>query len=125
MSESSKRRASESRSDASASPDKGRLRARFTLPARRDLLELIEFLAERDPSVAEQTLVAMESSIRRLEQYPELGHRRSDLAADSELRFFPVRGYMIVYRSRDSELDVLRILHGRRNARAELGEGEA
>jgi plasmid stabilization system protein ParE len=31
---------------------------------------------------------------------------------------------LIVYRSRSSGLDVLRILHGRRDARSELGEDE-
>jgi len=118
------RRANASRSDAGASPDEGRSRARFTLPARSDLLELIEFLVERDPSVAEQTLKATERSVRRLEKYPELGHRRSDLVDNSKLRFFSVRGYLVVYRSNSSRLDVLRILHGRRDARAQLGAGE-
>jgi len=59
----------------------------------------------------------VESTIRErivfLARNPGAGHRRKDLT-DSSVRFFPVYSYLIVYRPETKPLQVVAILHGRR-----------
>jgi plasmid stabilization system protein ParE len=45
---------------------------------------------------------------------PAAGHRRKDLT-DENVRFFPVYSYLIVYRPEMKPLQIVSILHGRRD----------
>ena len=49
-----------------------------------------------------------------LAQAPEAGHRRIDLT-DENVKFFPVYSYLIVYRPERTPLQIVSILHGRRD----------
>jgi toxin ParE1/3/4 len=49
---------------------------------------------------------------------PDRGHWRRDLT-DEPVKFFPVYSYLVVYRPKTSPLQVVAILHGRRDV-AEL-----
>ena len=49
---------------------------------------------------------------------PDAGHWRRDLT-DEPVKFFPVYSYLVVYRPETSPLQVVAILHGRRDV-AEL-----
>lgn len=51
---------------------------------------------------------------------PGQGHQRADLTKDPVL-FFTVYQYMIVYRAR-TPLEIVRVLHGKRNVRRILKE---
>ena len=51
----------------------------------------------------------------------EAGHRRRDLTS-AEVRFFPVYSYLIVYRPETKPLEIVTILHGRRDVAAVLRE---
>jgi len=72
--------------------------------------------------IKEQTSVEMadrvESVIREkmafLAQMPGAGHRRKNLT-DHDVRFFSVYSYLIVYRAGVKPLQVVSILHGRRD----------
>ena len=54
-----------------------------------------------------------------LAENPMIGHIRQDLAGD-DVRFWPVFKYLIVYHPETKPLQVVRVLHGRRDLKALL-----
>lgn len=83
--------------------------------AAQDLVDIWHYIKEQS-SVA--TGDRVESAIREriafLSDNPGTGHLRSDLA-DENVKFFPVYSYLIVYRFETKPLQVVAILHGRRD----------
>jgi len=60
------------------------------------------------------------AACEKLSEWPNIGHRRRDLT-EKPLLFFPVRGtYLIVYNPTATPISIIRVLHGSRNAKAEL-----
>jgi len=60
------------------------------------------------------------STFQRLAERPDLCHFRRDLT-DKAVRFFALRGtYLVVYDPAANPLEILRVLHGSRDAVAEL-----
>ena len=87
--------------------------------ARQDVLEIIAYIADRNPQAAERVFAAYERSLTNLAGSPDIGwlyptgNRRL-----SGLRAFPIgrfRVYLIFYRRTTDTLDVIRVLHGRRD----------
>jgi toxin ParE1/3/4 len=65
----------------------------------------------------------MDSNTERfllLAKYPNLGRRR-DADLRPGLRSFPVGEYLIIYRLRDYDVVILRVLHGSRNIESLFG----
>jgi plasmid stabilization system protein ParE len=60
------------------------------------------------------------SAFEALDRNPGLGHKRSDLTSHPVL-FLTVYSYMIVYRVK-TNLEIVRVLHGRRNVRQILSQ---
>lgn len=67
----------------------------------------------------------VESVIRErilfLARNPDAGHGRKDLT-DIPVRFFPIYSYLIVYRAETKPLQIVAILHGRRDVEKVLKE---
>ena len=95
---------------------------RLSEPARSDLFEIVTDLAERDPEVARRTLEELRRALDRLAAHPGIGHRREVLTQHEELRFYSVRGVLIAYRFEPRPLEIVRILHGRRDVSRLLEE---
>ncbi len=87
--------------------------------SRLDLSTIRDFLAERDPRVARDTLRAVQRVVRRMLDYPRIGR-----AVQEPFRVFGVRGtpYIVIYRLRDADVEIVRIRHGREDW---LGQIEA
>jgi plasmid stabilization system protein ParE len=83
--------------------------------AARDLVEIWAYHREQ---ASQETAEHVESVIREriafLSQNPGAGHRRRDLT-DYDVKFFPVYSYLVVYRPDTDPLQVVSILHGRRD----------
>ena len=83
--------------------------------AARDLVEIWTYLKQ---NASEQTANHVESIIRErivfLSENPGAGHKRRDLTAQ-DVKFFPVYSYLIVYQPDIKQLQVVSILHGRRD----------
>jgi plasmid stabilization system protein ParE len=60
------------------------------------------------------------AAMQKLAEMPGLGHLREDLA-DERLRFFNVKGYLIVYRPETQPLQVIHVIHAARDVRTILG----
>ncbi|WP_395715361.1 type II toxin-antitoxin system RelE/ParE family toxin [Prosthecobacter sp.] len=91
----------------------------YSRAAQGDLQDIWMFIAEDNPEAADVLESDIRAEVQRLVELPSLGHRRRDLTAH-DLWFHTVRkNYLIVYRQGEA-LEVVRVLHGARDAVHEL-----
>lgn len=85
--------------------------------AKRD--HIFVYIGERNMDAAERFLRAVDADLKRLAEMPNIGSRReSDHPRLAGVRSLPVSGFrnfLIFYRSTDSELQLLRVIHGARD----------
>ena len=94
---------------------------RLTPAAEDDLFDIWAYIAADNVEAAERIEAEILDACVRLAARPDFGHFRRHLT-DKPVRFFPVRGtYLIVYDPAMEPLEIIRILHGARDATAELG----
>ena len=90
-----------------------------------DLDEIHACIAADNPSAADQVLEAAFSTFSHLAQRPELGRlRRFSHSLLTDFRSFGVRGftnYVIFYRSRAAQVEIVRVLHGAQDFDAIFG----
>ncbi len=98
-------------------------RYQLTPAAEADLGEIFDYIRTDSPGAAQRVLVRVREAMRRLAEYPRIGHLREDLA-DRSLRFWPVYSYLIVYRPESRPLQIIRVLHGARDVRRILERSE-
>jgi plasmid stabilization system protein ParE len=80
-----------------------------------DLVEIWRYVKEQSSLViADRVETGIREKFAFLAQTPGAGHRRKDLT-DTDVKFFPVYSYLIVYRPETTPLQIVSILHGRRN----------
>jgi toxin ParE1/3/4 len=80
--------------------------------ARQDLIDIWTWIAADNPRAADRLLDLIDEKLRLLADNPRLGPARPDIAPD--LRLFPLRRYLILYRERADGVEVVRIIHGMR-----------
>jgi toxin ParE1/3/4 len=96
----------------------------LTPAADRDVRDIVAYIAEQSGMAAADRLdEELHTAMGRLAETPGLGHVRADLA-DASLRTYAVHRYLIFYLPDEKPLQVLRVLHGARDVRALLDEGE-
>lgn len=96
--------------------------SRFVLTpaAEGDLLKIIEYLEGDNPEAVLKVVDALDEAMQRLAENPWIGHVRPDLT-DEDVRFWPVFKYLVVYRPETKPLEIVRVLHGRRDVERILG----
>ncbi len=83
--------------------------------AALDLVNIWRYVKEHSGlEVADRVESVIRDRIAFLAASPGAGHRRMDLT-DEPVRFFPVYSYLIVYRLDTKPLQIVSILHGRRD----------
>jgi antitoxin ParD1/3/4/toxin ParE1/3/4 len=83
--------------------------------AALDLVEIWRYLAKQSSvEVADRVESAIRDKIVFLATSPGAGHMRKNLT-DEAVKFFPVYSYLIVYRPETTPLQIISILHGRRD----------
>ena len=92
----------------------------LTPKAKDDLFEIWSYIAKDNVEAAECLENEILHACGKLANQPGLGHLRRDLTS-KPVRFFLVRSfYLIVYDPAGEPLEVLRLLHGARDASKEL-----
>ncbi len=84
-----------------------------TQQAEDDLGAILSYLEERSPRAAERLAVLIDEKCALIGQFPQLGRARDDLAPG--LRSLPVDSYVLFYRTTEDNIQIIRILHGRRD----------
>lgn len=84
--------------------------------AEADVEEIIDYYLFEKQSVYAAETVNREfyAAFRTLADSPGQGHLREDLT-DKPYRFWRVRSYLIVYQPDTTPIEVMAVLHGRRN----------
>jgi plasmid stabilization system protein ParE len=68
---------------------------------------------QASPRVANKVASDIRAGIRRLAQFPGIGHERADLSEG--VRFYLVHSYYIVYRPNTKPLQIIRVIHAARD----------
>ena len=92
---------------------------RLTRRARRDVLEIWRRIAEDNEPAADRFIDLLTYHFRLLGDNPHVGRRREELRPG--YRSFPVREYLILYRIMAPGVQILHVLHGRRDIAALFG----
>jgi toxin ParE1/3/4 len=82
--------------------------------AQADLREIQNYIAQDSVTAARAALAVIRESFRDLARTPGLGHVREDLTK-RQVRFWLVYSYLIIYRPETKPLEILAVLHGKRN----------
>ena len=90
-----------------------------TPAARLDLCDIWGYIAEDNVTAADRMLDEIDAQCKFLARTPELGRLREDLSP--RLRSWVVGNYVIFYRPQPNGIEVMRVLHGRRNFPALFG----
>lgn len=106
------------------------MRAILRPAARQDILRQYTWYLEQDvPAVADRFLLAVSQSIGVLVDFPEAGvPRQMSNPQLAGLRAWPVKGFeeiRVYYIVRTDQVEVIRILHGRRDINALLEQPDA
>jgi toxin ParE1/3/4 len=88
-------------------------RFRFTATARTDLQGILAYIAADSPTAATRMLARFERQARILADNPGIGRPREDLRP--ALRSFAVGSYLLFYRAVADGIEIVRVLHGRRD----------
>ena len=95
--------------------------------AKADLLEIADYIAADNPEAAEAFLDAAEATFEFIASLPSVGRTfRFQSPAAEGMRVWRVEGferYLIVYRTVEDRIDIVRVLHGSRDIAGLLTEG--
>jgi plasmid stabilization system protein ParE len=83
--------------------------------AVQDLDDIWEYIAQDDLEAADRFIEKLYETMLKLTETPGAGHRREDLAEDRPILFWPVGHYLILYRAVASSIEVLAVVHGKRD----------
>lgn len=83
--------------------------------AVEDLASIWQYIrTQSSVEMADRVQSVIRKQIAFLAGNPSAGHKRRDLT-QADVRFFPVYSYLIVYRAETKPLQIVAILHGRRD----------
>ena len=82
--------------------------------AEEDLFEIWFYLSEVSEEVADAQAKTFDEKMSLLARFPEMGRERKELNV-SGIRSFPVGHYVLFYIPIKQGIDVVRILHSRRD----------
>lgn len=85
---------------------------RFTRRAKRDVSEIGDFIARDDPGAAMRLVALIEQKCDLVGRHPEMGPLRPDIAPN--LRYVTAGNYLVLYRTIEGGVTIVRILHGAR-----------
>jgi len=85
-----------------------------TPAAETDLIDIWLYIAADSQKAADKLLDAIGDRIAPLKDHPFLGAARPDIAPDA--RLLPVGNYVILYRVLPDAVEIVRIVHGARDA---------
>lgn len=89
------------------------LRIVLSAAARADLLDLWAYVAADDQRTADTMLDRVLEVAQKLAEWPEMGRERPELRPD--IRSSAVGSHILFYRVQQETLELVRIVHGRRD----------
>ncbi|MCO6392743.1 type II toxin-antitoxin system RelE/ParE family toxin [Aliihoeflea aestuarii] len=87
-----------------------------TPAAETDLIDIWIYIAADNIPAADRLLDAIGNRIEQLKSHPFSGAARPDIAPDA--RLLPIGNYVVLYRVRADAVEIVRVVHGARDASA-------
>jgi toxin ParE1/3/4 len=84
-----------------------------TQEAEQDLVQIEDYIGKDNPSAAVRFVQRLTDRFAQLAEFPGIGRERVEYARG--LRSVTEGDYVIFYRLKESNLEILRVLHGRRD----------
>lgn len=84
-----------------------------TRQAEIDLLEIWAFIAEENAIAADELIRKLDARSHQLLKHPKMGVERNDIVKG--MRHLGVGNYLILYRIKASDIEIVRYLHGARD----------
>ena len=81
-----------------------------------DLEQALAHIALESPWAADRLADELEQTFLFLAQWPSAGHARPDLSPDEDLKFWPMKSYLIGFFGNLSPILIVGVLHGSRDA---------
>jgi len=88
--------------------------------AASELREIISYIRARSPRAAKRVNSEFRTAMRKLADFPLMGHTRDDVSDDS-LRVWSLYSYLIVYRPATKPVEIVHVVHGARDIGRLLG----
>lgn len=85
----------------------------FSPSSRRDLTEILEYIAKDKPGAAVRHLERLEQDCWLLATNPGMGTSRDDLLPN--LRAWSIGNYVVYYRPAADGIEIIRVVHGSRD----------
>jgi len=82
--------------------------------AERDLDDLWEYIAADSVKAADKLIAEIFEAFEKLARNPGIGHKREDLTK-FPVRFWPLGNYLIIHRAKASEVEIVAIVHAKRD----------
>lgn len=82
--------------------------------AEADINDLWDYVADDSVDAADRIVAALFDAFEELAQFPAMGHKREDVTTLA-VRFWPVGNYLIVYRPESDPIQVVAVVHGKRD----------
>ena len=79
-------------------------------PAKQDIADIFYFIKKDNPKIAKNFLSDLLKKISLLEQFPKLG-KSVQISRQRDLRTLIHLNYRIIYRIRNGDIDIVRVLH--------------
>lgn len=88
----------------------------FSPRAKRDLHDILTYIAEHNPSAALEYVDGIEDLCRNvLAAHPHVGRNKHGIP--KEFLLFPYRNHVVIYEINAKTVDVLRVVHGAQDLR--------
>jgi toxin ParE1/3/4 len=89
-----------------------------TRKSRSDLVEILLYIRRDNHRAARRLLDTIDDKLQLLSEFPGLGQPGEDLARS--LRSFPIGDYLLFYRPMKDGIQLIRVLHGKRDLRRQF-----
>ena len=90
-------------------------RYRVSPEAKQDLREIRDDIARDSIAASRRVLTNLRDAFDQLGRMPSQGHKREDLT-NKPVVFWPMGSYLIVYNAQSRPIQIVRVLHGARDA---------
>jgi antitoxin ParD1/3/4/toxin ParE1/3/4 len=87
--------------------------------ACQDLDDLWDYVAEESVEAADRLIARLFKAFEALARNPGMGHTREDLTKFPIL-FWPVGNYLVIYRAKGPLIQIVAVVHGKRDIPAFL-----
>ena len=83
--------------------------------AENDIIEIIDYISKDNPNAALRLIDKIDDRINELSNFPEIGKKPNDRRLQKlGYRILVIDNYLIFYVIKNEEIEIRRILHGKR-----------